>query len=120
MVTMGGDLQPVRLADQLVAGLCQPELCLPTRVTREKRPQSRHLTASPFINAHEITKEKREQTWGLEHLNKEKSAQATGCVHSGKRKEKERKVYAGHRPRAFRKGPLTSKLARASPEVPQN
>eukprot|EP00983_Pelagomonas_calceolata_P057828 1145230-Pelagomonas_calceolata.AAC.1 len=35
-------------------------------------------------------------------------------------KEKKRKVYAGHRPRASRKGPLTSKLARASPEVPQN
>eukprot|EP00983_Pelagomonas_calceolata_P073151 1152023-Pelagomonas_calceolata.AAC.4 len=30
--------------------------------------------------------------------------------------EKKRKVYAGHRPRALRKGPLTSKLARASPE----
>eukprot|EP00983_Pelagomonas_calceolata_P060009 1146187-Pelagomonas_calceolata.AAC.1 len=30
-----------------------------------------------------------------------------------------RKVYAGHGPRASRKGPLTSKLARASPEVPQ-
>eukprot|EP00983_Pelagomonas_calceolata_P035316 1104461-Pelagomonas_calceolata.AAC.1 len=29
---------------------------------------------------------------------------------------KKRKVYAGHRPRALRKGPLTSKLARASPE----
>eukprot|EP00983_Pelagomonas_calceolata_P079757 1154843-Pelagomonas_calceolata.AAC.1 len=33
--------------------------------------------------------------------------------------EKKREVYAGHRPRALRKGPLTSKLARASPEVPQ-
>eukprot|EP00983_Pelagomonas_calceolata_P065318 1148541-Pelagomonas_calceolata.AAC.3 len=33
--------------------------------------------------------------------------------------EKKRKVYAGHRPRALRKGPLTSKLAMASPEVPQ-
>eukprot|EP00983_Pelagomonas_calceolata_P053821 1143443-Pelagomonas_calceolata.AAC.1 len=31
------------------------------------------------------------------------------------RKEKERKVYAGHRPRAFKKGPLTSKLARTPP-----
>eukprot|EP00983_Pelagomonas_calceolata_P133218 1161944-Pelagomonas_calceolata.AAC.25 len=28
-----------------------------------------------------------------------------------------RKVYAGHRPRALRKGPLTSKLARAPPEA---
>eukprot|EP00983_Pelagomonas_calceolata_P057610 1145147-Pelagomonas_calceolata.AAC.2 len=35
-------------------------------------------------------------------------------------REKKRKVYAGHRPRALRKGPLTSKLARASPAVPQN
>eukprot|EP00983_Pelagomonas_calceolata_P045390 1139718-Pelagomonas_calceolata.AAC.2 len=30
-------------------------------------------------------------------------------------KEKNRKVYAGHRPRALRKGPLTSNLARAPP-----
>eukprot|EP00983_Pelagomonas_calceolata_P059907 1146135-Pelagomonas_calceolata.AAC.5 len=30
--------------------------------------------------------------------------------------EKKRKVYAGHRPCALRKGPLTSKLARAPPE----
>eukprot|EP00983_Pelagomonas_calceolata_P068086 1149759-Pelagomonas_calceolata.AAC.4 len=30
--------------------------------------------------------------------------------------EKKRNVYAGHRP-ALRKGPLTSKLARASPEA---
>eukprot|EP00983_Pelagomonas_calceolata_P041107 1137914-Pelagomonas_calceolata.AAC.2 len=30
-------------------------------------------------------------------------------------KERKRKV-AGHRPHALRKGPLTSKLARASPE----
>eukprot|EP00983_Pelagomonas_calceolata_P077007 1153682-Pelagomonas_calceolata.AAC.3 len=37
-----------------------------------------------------------------------------------KRKRKKRKFYAGHRPRALKKGPLTSKLARASPEVPQN
>eukprot|EP00983_Pelagomonas_calceolata_P034229 1072257-Pelagomonas_calceolata.AAC.3 len=37
-----------------------------------------------------------------------------------KRKKKKRKVYAGQRPRALRKGSLTSKLARASPEVPQN
>eukprot|EP00983_Pelagomonas_calceolata_P045929 1139931-Pelagomonas_calceolata.AAC.1 len=36
------------------------------------------------------------------------------------KKKKERKVYAGHRPHAIRKGPLTSKLARAPPEVPQN
>eukprot|EP00983_Pelagomonas_calceolata_P009115 295790-Pelagomonas_calceolata.AAC.1 len=28
-----------------------------------------------------------------------------------------RQVYAGHRPRALRRGPLTSKLARASPDV---
>eukprot|EP00983_Pelagomonas_calceolata_P049586 1141577-Pelagomonas_calceolata.AAC.3 len=41
----------------------------------------------------------------------------SGC--NGER-EKERKVYAGHRPRALRKGPLTSKLARAPPEAPQN
>eukprot|EP00983_Pelagomonas_calceolata_P037420 1136319-Pelagomonas_calceolata.AAC.6 len=33
---------------------------------------------------------------------------------------KKREVYAGHRPRALRKGPLTSKLARASPEDPEN
>eukprot|EP00983_Pelagomonas_calceolata_P050902 1142190-Pelagomonas_calceolata.AAC.1 len=26
MVTMGGDLQPGRLADRLVAGLCQPKI----------------------------------------------------------------------------------------------
>eukprot|EP00983_Pelagomonas_calceolata_P037681 1136464-Pelagomonas_calceolata.AAC.7 len=26
MVTMGGDLQPGRLADRLVAGLCQPKM----------------------------------------------------------------------------------------------
>eukprot|EP00983_Pelagomonas_calceolata_P104749 1159060-Pelagomonas_calceolata.AAC.8 len=32
----------------------------------------------------------------------------------------ERKVYTSHRLRALWKGPLTSKLARASPEVPQN
>eukprot|EP00983_Pelagomonas_calceolata_P128994 1161566-Pelagomonas_calceolata.AAC.8 len=32
------------------------------------------------------------------------------------RKERKRKVYAGHRPRALRKGNLTSKLARAPPE----
>eukprot|EP00983_Pelagomonas_calceolata_P073415 1152118-Pelagomonas_calceolata.AAC.1 len=32
-------------------------------------------------------------------------------------KWKERKVYAGHRLRALRKDPLTSKLARASTEV---
>eukprot|EP00983_Pelagomonas_calceolata_P019990 631534-Pelagomonas_calceolata.AAC.1 len=31
---------------------------------------------------------------------------------------KKRKVHAGQRPRALRKGPLTSELARASPEVP--
>eukprot|EP00983_Pelagomonas_calceolata_P069264 1150310-Pelagomonas_calceolata.AAC.1 len=30
-----------------------------TRVTRDKRPQSRHLTASLFINTHEIMKKKR-------------------------------------------------------------
>eukprot|EP00983_Pelagomonas_calceolata_P005609 183880-Pelagomonas_calceolata.AAC.1 len=35
-------------------------------------------------------------------------------------KEKKRKVYAGHRLRAFRKGPLNSKLAKTSPRVPQN
>eukprot|EP00983_Pelagomonas_calceolata_P121462 1160803-Pelagomonas_calceolata.AAC.19 len=32
----------------------------------------------------------------------------------------ERKVYAGQRPRALRKGPLTSRLERASPRVPPN
>eukprot|EP00983_Pelagomonas_calceolata_P012939 413288-Pelagomonas_calceolata.AAC.1 len=32
------------------------------------------------------------------------------------RKKEERKVYASQRPRALRKGPLTSKLARASPK----
>eukprot|EP00983_Pelagomonas_calceolata_P022233 699136-Pelagomonas_calceolata.AAC.1 len=35
-------------------------------------------------------------------------------------KAKKKKVYAGHRQRAVRKGPLTSKLARASKEVPQD
>eukprot|EP00983_Pelagomonas_calceolata_P044767 1139441-Pelagomonas_calceolata.AAC.2 len=30
--------------------------------------------------------------------------------------KKERKVYAGHRSRASRKGPFTSRLAKASPE----
>eukprot|EP00983_Pelagomonas_calceolata_P092347 1157653-Pelagomonas_calceolata.AAC.7 len=30
-------------------------------------------------------------------------------------KKKKRKVYAGHRPRALRQGPLTNKLTRASP-----
>eukprot|EP00983_Pelagomonas_calceolata_P080270 1155078-Pelagomonas_calceolata.AAC.4 len=34
-------------------------------------------------------------------------------------KKRKRRVYAGHRPRALRKGPLTSKLARASPEQQQ-
>eukprot|EP00983_Pelagomonas_calceolata_P058044 1145339-Pelagomonas_calceolata.AAC.4 len=34
--------------------------------------------------------------------------------------EKKRRVYAGHRPLALRKSLLASKLARASPEVPQN
>eukprot|EP00983_Pelagomonas_calceolata_P002464 82507-Pelagomonas_calceolata.AAC.1 len=33
---------------------------------------------------------------------------------------KKRYVYAGHSPRALRKGLLTNKLARASPEVPQD
>eukprot|EP00983_Pelagomonas_calceolata_P006107 203269-Pelagomonas_calceolata.AAC.4 len=37
-----------------------------------------------------------------------------GCDWEGERKK--RKEYAGHRPHALRKGPLTSKLARASPE----
>eukprot|EP00983_Pelagomonas_calceolata_P007801 255501-Pelagomonas_calceolata.AAC.1 len=36
------------------------------------------------------------------------------------KKRKKRKVYADHRPCAIRKGLLISKLARASPEVPQN
>eukprot|EP00983_Pelagomonas_calceolata_P040003 1137426-Pelagomonas_calceolata.AAC.4 len=35
-------------------------------------------------------------------------------------RQEKRKVYAGNRPRALSKGPLTSKLARASPKVPQS
>eukprot|EP00983_Pelagomonas_calceolata_P031074 976058-Pelagomonas_calceolata.AAC.1 len=35
---------------------------------------------------------------------------------ASRKKEKKRKVYAGHRPRALKKVPLTSKLARAPPE----
>eukprot|EP00983_Pelagomonas_calceolata_P058381 1145463-Pelagomonas_calceolata.AAC.2 len=36
------------------------------------------------------------------------------------KRKKKKEAYAGHRLHASRKGSLTSKLARASPEVPQN
>eukprot|EP00983_Pelagomonas_calceolata_P065007 1148400-Pelagomonas_calceolata.AAC.1 len=50
------------------------------------------------------------------------AARQASYLHSNcllKEREK-RKVCADHRLRALRKGPFTSKLARASPEVPQN
>eukprot|EP00983_Pelagomonas_calceolata_P126495 1161310-Pelagomonas_calceolata.AAC.1 len=50
-----------------------------------------------------------------------KTTQATAeymCAPFLAGKEKKRKVYASQRLRALRKGPLTSRLARASPKVP--
>eukprot|EP00983_Pelagomonas_calceolata_P111933 1159832-Pelagomonas_calceolata.AAC.17 len=45
---------------------------------------------------------------------------AMGGMTTAAGEKRKRKVYAGLGPRALRKGPLTSKLARASPKVPQN